>query len=114
MRISDWSSDVCSSDLWRFQYRRWFASRLALLLHSASRGGFSCVNSFGEVRYELQMLTDRIEFACSERLLEFRAGENPPKRSEERRVGKGCVRKCRSGRTTFPEKKKNKQHIKQT
>src|SRR3546814_1458769 len=66
MRISDWSSDVCSSDL------------LAL---------FDIKNRFTEnVTYELQ----------ASHLIMTDYGENGCERSEERRVGKECVSTCRS------------------
>src|SRR3546814_7610014 len=38
MRISDWSSDVCSSDLRDFALRRSVADRLALRLQGAAGG----------------------------------------------------------------------------
>src|SRR3546814_1524018 len=80
MRISDWSSDVCSSDLgWAAQKR---ASRRApgpsLARHR------SCGKSL--------VLVAQIEAHCRG------AAEAPHRsvRSEERRVGKECVSTCRS------------------
>src|SRR3546814_7441318 len=73
MRISDWSSDVCSSDLCRTArcrqpLRRW----LAFAPHS------SCADfRLGRTR----LATARHRPLC---------------RSEERRVGKECVSTCRS------------------
>src|SRR3546814_6723488 len=66
MRISDWSSDVCSSDL----------DRQAL-----------CAGLFG--RQPLHFLVDGS-------LHEPLAIIVPGNRSEERRVGKECVSTCRS------------------
>src|SRR3546814_2180981 len=66
MRISDWSSDVCSSDL---------ASASAMAAGGNSVG-MSC--SWIEIR-----------------LIE-RGSPILPSRSEERRVGKECVSTCRS------------------
>src|SRR3546814_10914652 len=57
MRISDWSSDVCSSDLRAYCIQRSAAARPGICSTSASAA---------------------------------------PTRSEERRVGKECVSKCRS------------------
>src|SRR3546814_8461862 len=78
MRISDWSSDVCSSDL---------AGRLRAGAPDAQdvRGGFE-----PEAR----------EVGCGQlRALEPEAAlavDLPFARSEERRVGKECVSTCRS------------------
>src|SRR3546814_21179066 len=41
----------------------------------------------------------------------FGEGLDEPVRSEERRVGKGCVSTCRSRWSTYHEKKKNKTNI---
>src|SRR3546814_3160180 len=77
MRISDWSSDVCSSDLLREDLR--------------TRLGWDLV-----FRLELLSDEDRVQ------ALRTRAGERglqlSPEviRSEERRVGKECVSTCRS------------------
>src|SRR3546814_8390420 len=67
MRISDWSSDVCSSDL------------SVPPVRTAARG---VATAFFDV-------TANVVF--QQRLAPLRAG-----RSEERRVGKECVSKCRS------------------
>src|SRR3546814_3675789 len=74
MRISDWSSDVCSSDLPRMMTSR----TMALCLISRSVGGVIIlgVKGDGDVR-------------------DFSPGSTSF-RSEERRVGKECVSTCRS------------------
>src|SRR3546814_1831265 len=71
MRISDWSSDVCSSDLQRL----WIENRVdpEAVHHAASRCAPAITSS-------------AISSATA-------AGE---RRSEERRVGKECVSTCRS------------------
>src|SRR3546814_10338648 len=83
MRISDWSSDVCSSDL---------------------SGGFDAADGqcflFGELQRQ------RIGVAVCEfifdgvfvhaRILHAELKSGIAQRSEERRVGKECVSKCRS------------------
>src|SRR3546814_8690189 len=78
MRISDWSSDVCSSDLLTpisaFRPRRW---RGALLPHTA------------EVVFSILENEKRPVSAVAD-YTELRD------RSEERRVGKECVSTCRS------------------
>src|SRR3546814_17981725 len=81
MRISDWSSDVCSSDLSE-----------AAIMFLASKS--CCVNS-ATVR-ALKFMT-------------FLAVSGAKPRSEERRVGKECVSTCRSRWTPYHEKKNKKQ-----
>src|SRR3546814_13223603 len=82
MRISDWSSDVCSSDL-----------RITLEGEYALRPG-----------HELD------HFMAIEMLRRDRNGGKPERqlhRSEERRVGKECVSTCRSRWSPYHYKKKN-------
>src|SRR3546814_7364770 len=67
MRISDWSSDVCSSDL----------DPVARFIFDQAHLAFSC---------------QRVP-CCGRGQAEFIM---PPGRSEERRVGKECVSTCRS------------------
>src|SRR3546814_8898320 len=78
MRISDWSSDVCSSDL----------------------GPWQAQNDDSQVRPETEgKLAARLYSEIVERIYSDRAtGEAVmmPVRSEERRVGKECVSTCRS------------------
>src|SRR3546814_3440161 len=66
MRISDWSSDVCSSDL-----RRRYLWR-AIIVDEGHR-----------LKNEKSQLSEKIRVV-------------PSVRSEERRVGKECVSTCRS------------------
>src|SRR3546814_8370113 len=74
MRISDWSSDVCSSDLWGNRRQPWF---LVLLRKREPRVTSVVVSDF-----------------CAPALT---GAQVPPRRrSEERRVGKECVSTCRS------------------
>src|SRR3546814_7486682 len=78
MRISDWSSDVCSSDL---------GSKLYTFTVQATDGQrIAFLHARGDVVSE----EDAGEGAMGPQLrLQVR-------RSEERRVGKECVRTCRS------------------
>src|SRR3546814_11378483 len=97
MRISDWSSDVCSSDLGE-----------AVGVHHA-----------GAVQHDGDMARRVDEIAALQRDL---TGESVQRladggcllvgvarrlRSEERRVGKECVSTCRSRWSPYHEKKKN-------
>src|SRR3546814_11612703 len=97
MRISDWSSDVCSSDL-RMQVRayNYWASLL---------GDRSLPSIEDLVPQDLE------DFGPFSVLLDFSTGlENPAivYRSEERRVGKECVSTCRSRWSPYHYKKKKK------
>src|SRR3546814_15081019 len=97
MRISDWSSDVCSSDL-TLRIRRKpdveqaFRNVLRKLgFKKASRKSLALAGSAGEM---LQMPDDAAWLAFMDKgLPTLRAAH----RSEERRVGKECVSTCRSG-----------------
>src|SRR3546814_12127567 len=92
MRISDWSSDVCSSDL-----SLHVESALAML----SREVRQSLHQLGQAR---EPIAARVEAGpvgdplpyfrkTGEAVLVARAGF--PGRSEERRVGKECVSTCR-------------------
>src|SRR3546814_12657489 len=91
MRISDWSSDVCSSDLvpdhgrlapWRFLHISGEA-RLALGEILASR-----LREREPDASAVALEKERLRFACAPCIITVR--------SEERRVGKECVSTCRS------------------
>src|SRR3546814_15558199 len=91
MRISDWSSDVCSSDL-------------------ARRGhpvnGEITIDPFAHTRHHPPQLQHTVELLgvtlqSPLRVVEVlptpgRVGPDRLQRSEERRVGKECVSTCRS------------------
>src|SRR3546814_4786169 len=81
MRISDWSSDVCSSDLDATSSAPQAASGMTVPMRSALRR------------------IDIFEFPLLEpvtRLEALNRGSVLLLRSEERRVGKECVSTCRS------------------
>src|SRR3546814_1863094 len=83
MRISDWSSDVCSSDL----------PLLSGRLVRKTIGAIANGPLYGRKCQELEFLgvVLMVDFFCKKRLQRLRA-----LRSEERRVGKECVSTCRS------------------
>src|SRR3546814_17445554 len=92
MRISDWSSDVCSSDLGAAdRTRRHFPSCSGQLWRS-SEALLHCprVPELGTC-YSAQLSAD-IGTVCREVQGFTRRGPRP----EERRVGKECVSTCRS------------------
>src|SRR3546814_2351542 len=88
MRISDWSSDVCSSDL--PQQQRHYQNNS----HNDQRGlrGFLASRPYDFTNLGASFLSEYKERLALSRLQPHK-GSN---RSEERRVGKECVSTCRS------------------
>src|SRR3546814_11500357 len=119
MRISDWSSDVCSSDLPHEKY--------VLLVAAVARGLFAHLRAQGVAaacqHAALRRLQDVLpEFRAPDLMHAFprditaaARGEQradrqcdqrlPDQRSEERRVGKECVSTCRYRWSPYPSKK---------
>src|SRR3546814_19959104 len=101
MRISDWSSDVCSSDLLRYPLRGACVNVVAYLEHGES--GFDANDAIASLDIEAAV---RRHFGRRHPLDDpfrhvFPGGAYPDvlgsvHRSEERRVGKGCVSTCRT------------------
>src|SRR3546814_6536580 len=81
MRISDWSSDVCSSDL---------ARGVAVVDPAISDDALAKLQEGGIRGIRFNFLKRLVDDAPKDKFLEV-AG-----RSEERRVGKECVSTCRS------------------
>src|SRR3546814_10364605 len=77
MRISDWSSDVCSSDLSAAERRG--DLEIGQALDPGTRRG-----------------DEAATYRCRKRLGEAADMDDPVERSAERRVGKECVSTCRS------------------
>src|SRR3546814_4582263 len=96
MRISDWSSDVCSSDLCH-ERQRTPAGRPRVLPQIRSHG--DAPRPAG--------LDASVSARNSQRLQERRTLEVRG-RSEESRVGKECGRTCRSRWSPYHEKKKHR------
>src|SRR3546814_14413617 len=99
MRISDWSSDVCSSDL----------------TPDAEPVGFAAIAFGKQGSHELNYSSDIDPILLFDpETLPHRAREEPDEaavriarrvldlRSEERRVGKECVNTCRSWWLPYP------------
>src|SRR3546814_19510944 len=109
MLISDWSSDVCSSDLQvlhRFPRRLPATDRLGVDARAIGRelGG----DRGHDLRLGGELMLDRAEAharGVADRV-HRRARIALRARSEERRVGKECVSTCRSRLSTYPQKKK--------
>src|SRR3546814_12800821 len=95
MRISDWSSDVCSSDLLETQAYRVAFWRVASSEINYRR--FFDINDLAGIRVELPEVFDAIH------RLVFS--------SEERRVGKECVSTCRSRWSPYHYKTKMSSYL---
>src|SRR3546814_18549110 len=99
MRISDWSSDVCSSDLL-------LALALQALVGASTAQARPAPESFADLVEGLLPAVVNIQTQQSieggqaeqfeEFFKEFFERRGPGGRSEERRVGKECVSTCRS------------------
>src|SRR3546814_19219781 len=93
MRISDWSSDVCSSDL---------VTDVEVLRSEFDAGGYDLVMARGRVTRHIQFKTKIVGGKTDEVKISLRLMEKPTgcvlwivvTRSEESRGGKECVSKC--------------------
>src|SRR3546814_11692274 len=102
MRISDWSSDVCSSDLDWLVRRRGRAVR-CLLGIAALLGWFVGGHLLLATLYRPAATARPAAVTMLTRLpLRWAQGDDMAARSEERRVGKECVRTCRSRWSPVP------------
>src|SRR3546814_14401258 len=91
MRISDWSSDVCSSDLiggGTYWVRQWLGIPLVFGSNFAMRASV-----WDRVRDQVDRTNAKIHDDLD---LTIRLRPRDGVRSEERRVGKECVSPCRS------------------
>src|SRR3546814_18672571 len=95
MRISDWSSDVCSSDLPGSTMAEGSAERVTTRTPQG-----------------LSISKDSFRQREARRLRALRSSpfSRATARSEERRVGKECVSTCRSRWSPYHSKKKRKKH----
>src|SRR3546814_4135207 len=84
MRISDWSSDVCSSDLSKVSFGK--PEKLMEYL-GVIPGAVTALGAINDIGGNVKMIID-------EELMTFDVINCH--RSEERRVGKECVSTCRS------------------
>src|SRR3546814_13824846 len=102
MRISDWSSDVCSSDL--------FSLELLIVTEAKSPGR----HVLSGLAIWTRTLANRVSRSITGLtkttwpvVLPWPSTETELPRSEERRVGKECVSTCRSRWTPYHEKTQN-------
>src|SRR3546814_13123801 len=105
MRISDWSSDVCSSDLGTLGgVTGGLAADVAVVLAQENGApALALVDLSGIERIPVQSFDNsrciadlRFDGAPAELLIAGEAAYKAALRSEERRVGKACVSTCRS------------------
>src|SRR3546814_11549502 len=103
MRISDWSSDVCSSDL--VDLVRSLSRPNPPAYHYDPEDGSYTLDpsSRNGNRYRLEPFTLSAGNNLAEKRVNVVAYFN---RSEERRVGKGCVSTCRFRWVAYHYKKK--------
>src|SRR3546814_15144047 len=99
MRISDWSSDVCSSDL--------------AVIVSRKLRGLACAAPAHAVKPSPRARSATHPSSTPQVPARRTSRGMVDTRSEERRVGKECVSTCRSRWSPYHEKKKTsrKQHI---
>src|SRR3546814_14403078 len=96
MRISDWSSDVCSSDLGvDVVHEAVDAAAGALEFGEAAALVNQPLHHLGEAVL-LQVRGEDADLVGESSLAGQRFGQNLDARSEERRVGKECGSKCSS------------------
>src|SRR3546814_18749986 len=106
MRISDWSSDVCSSDLF-LACLPIEEVEVVMLTDLLDRGtGHIDAQPVLHLRVALQALGALNLHRAEPAALVDRLGGHMDWRSEERRGGKECLRTCRSRCGTFHQKKK--------
>src|SRR3546814_16766007 len=109
MRISDWSSDVCSSDL-LIEALEVQKLEFSTVFDGEKDGRMVKIMPVNRIttRADLSELIAGFDYKAWER----QQNENPnrpvEKRSEERRVGKECVSTCRSRWSPYNSKKKMK------
>src|SRR3546814_11992737 len=99
MRISDWSSDVCSSDLTS-------ASRVTLSKAALAQRPLLCLYGLGTNAGLKRVAGATPDVSYEELLHVHRRFIHAPARSEERRVGKECVSTCRYRWSPYTYKKK--------
>src|SRR3546814_20306677 len=113
MRISDWSSDVCSSDLKARRRARPRGYSAVVFAGMAARRYCPSAAPTGKEASAVQAILDRLGRAEAQLLrgrdLDRGAGRRIAAfaRSEERRVGLECVSTCRYRWTRYHVNKKN-------
>src|SRR3546814_14496781 len=108
MRISDWSSDVCSSDLELLQRHTECGGKLALVHRRPQRGKLV----FQMFRVSALVFQQGGEAAMRDQAAVLsKHREQHPHRTAERRVGTECVSTCRYRWSPSHYKQSPKSHI---
>src|SRR3546814_11284494 len=109
LRISDWSSDVCSSDLHGHDRGR---GRAAAVRRGHAAGRFVRGRRSSQHSHQIDEGEDADPDDVEEMPEQRQAREAATHvgRSEERRVGKACVSTCRSRWAPYHSKKRYKHH----
>src|SRR3546814_14725740 len=96
MRISDWSSDVCSSDLYLAGHEGQGVNAIARATNLSPSTCFGILKTLvGEEFAEFDPGSKHYRLGTAPSRL-FHVDTRLSDRSEERRVGKECVSTCRS------------------
>src|SRR3546814_14275934 len=114
MRISDWSSDVCSSDLTlvKLLYFAWLKTRTGMAEEEVTPP--EGVATVGELLSWLEGRGPNFAAAFSDRrAIRDAVNQAYAQRSDERRVGKECVSTCRSRWSPDHSKKKTRKNKKE-
>src|SRR3546814_13875537 len=109
MRISDWSSDVCSSDLPEFvadQESYAIGDRVTV---SISDPDANRDPDIADSLTDIRVTSDSDQVGEEFSAIETGRDTGVFRRTEERRVGKECVSTCRYRRATYNKKKNRKQ-----
>src|SRR3546814_15188409 len=109
MRISDWSSDVCSSDLSAFQLTEQNASGLG----NGYAGSAAIAENASTIYFNPAGMTRlpgvNVSLGAVSVTTKFKSSDEGSTRSEERGVGKEGVSPRRSRWSPYPQNKKNKE-----
>src|SRR3546814_14222981 len=95
MRISDWSSDVCSSDL-KNEDRKRMRGEFRIAYNNAERAFAQQNGGKKPTPEQADVLARSVARTFAQHMAEERTSLYTSARAEERRVGKECVSTCRS------------------
>src|SRR3546814_5183694 len=96
MRISDWSSDVCSSDLFPIIGARDYIDQRGFFINECPTCRKTSVFAVYDTKRKLTLYFVPTMNVRSQMVMECMTCHGKWGRSEERRVGKECVSTCRS------------------
>src|SRR3546814_14152917 len=99
MRISDWSSDVCSSDLLVVHEKARNQSYAAYVIQSNDEGASYSPSQAVDLRFEADAVSGTVQPPMTIVLAgdaDLSISRSVEQRTAERRVGKECVSTCRS------------------